>query len=389
MVSVLCAQPGTEAAAGAGKTSVSDPTAGEKDASAAEAERVKKLEAEKKAKKPDPFGFPITFNEEIITRSDVLRSLGARESDLGSPAVLRAERDKLLRDKVVQLVAASLGITVIKDELDARIQALKDNYGGDAKYFEWVAQQGYTQARFRETQRQLILRAKLDRMLIAGISPDGRTLLPWAIRPSPRELRLAFENDPIRKEAGVAASWVEFSIELTNDEKRPLMLLMMEDDVTPEDIREKTEEVLQPRLDALLARIASEGFPAVAKTIPTAKTGDEELPEKKSDDPAMRFLQEGPVRTMSPPIPVKAGWRFLFVVDRIDASQLRLEDEAVAAVYVKRIQQLRSRKWEQILQLRALDDSTLRPPRVKAEVRKSMLADLKEAVEALRALGIH
>ncbi|MFQ5845997.1 MAG: hypothetical protein ACE5JG_13520, partial [Planctomycetota bacterium] len=79
----------------------------------------------------DELGYPIAFDDEVITRADALRSLGIRPQAVGNP---KQARDDVLRRKLLERAAALAGIKVTKLEIDDTIRRQADRLGGDAEY---------------------------------------------------------------------------------------------------------------------------------------------------------------------------------------------------------------------------------------------------------------
>jgi len=343
----------------------------------------------------DALGFPVILNDEVITRNDVLRSLGAKESELGSPAVLARELNALLYRKVTQLVAARLGIKVTKEEVEGTIQRQIDLRGGEAKFYEGLAQRGDTLAHYKQYVRELILQEKMGYLFINGISRDQRTLLPWAVGPRPHEIRIAYEKDPERHAAGPRVRWLEFEVKLSEAEKKPLYAMMMEG-AAQKEVRAKTQALLAPHLEKVQASLAGGGaFEKLAAEqgadVGVQKERWEELASEPSERQDLRFLQQAKPGAISRPIPLPGGdgCKFLKLLERKQPVEAGPSDPNLARAYSARIRQLRARKWEALLRLRALDHATLRPERVRDGFRALLLRDLKEARQGLRTLGLH
>ena len=83
------------------------------------------------------------------------------------------------------------------------------------------------------------------------------------------------------------------------------------------------------------------------------------------------------------------GWVVLHVLQVSRPGDLTLDDPKVVNAYRQRIGELKQRKAEYTLRLRALDETDLRPERVRTELRELILTTLKQARRELRKLGLH
>jgi len=351
--------------------------------------------AEKTAESHDALGFPVIFNDEVITRNDVLRSLGAKETELGSPEVLARELNALLYRKVTELVAAHLGIKVAKEEVEAAIQREIDLKGGEAKFYESLAQRGDTLAHYKQYIRELILQGKMGFLFINGISRDQKTLLPWAVRPRPHEIQVAFETDPERRAPGPRVRWLEFEVKLSEAEKKPLYAMMMEG-AAEKEVRAKTQALLASRLEKVRAALAAgRPFEKLAAEhgadVAAQKARWEELSSESTRRRDLRFLERAKPGEASKAIPLPGGdgCRFLQLLERKEPIAAGPSNPEVARAYSGRIRQLRGRKWEAVLRLRALNQATIRPARVREAFRSLLLSDLKDARQGLESLGLH
>lgn len=340
----------------------------------------------------DALGFPITFNDEIITENDVKRSLGLPEGEV-PPVTLKNERNRLLQRKLAERVAADLGIRVEEVEVAEVFRRTVDLEGGEAKFYEVLAQQGRTLERWRADIRQQMLEDKLRYMLQTGISVDQRKPLPWRIRPTPRELAIAYENDPSRLQAGLRVRRLEIEVNLTPQERIQLAM-KGGGDLTMEQLAAMAEEALKPRVEAVVAELKRRPFPEVAKErgvdVDALAAQWVEIPRTGSANPAERFLREAKRASISPPLRQPGGgYRILYLLDRQDPGRKPVTDPQVAEDYDSRIRSLRAQKWEALLRLKALDESLVRPERVREELRLDLLGSLKDAQDRLRSLGLH
>jgi len=340
----------------------------------------------------DVLGFPITFNDEIITESDVRRTLGLPEGEV-PPITMKNTRNQLLQRKLAERVAADLGITVEEFEVGEWFRRSVDLEGGEAKFYDLLAQQGRTLERWRLDTRQQILEDKLRYMFQTGISPDQRKPLPWRIRPTPREIRIAYDRDPSRLQAGLKVRRLEIEVNLTTQERAQLAM-KGGGDLTMEELAALAEETLKPRVESVLAELRRRPFREVAKErgIEVEALAGQwlEVPRTESPNAAERFLQTAKQESVSPPLRQPGGgYRILYLVERQDPGRKPPTDPQVAEDYDARIRSLRAQKWEAVMRLKALDDSLVRPERVREELRADLLGSLKDAEERLEALGLH
>ncbi len=341
--------------------------------------------------KHDIAGFPITFNEEIITRNDVLREVDGDEKVLGDANVLADLRDGLLRRKLAEQVGADLGLEVKDGEVELIMRNHIEVRGGDAKFFEWLFQRGDTLARFRNEIRQQLLKSKLDQLFRIGFTPGQSTLLPWRVRPTPREIAVAFRNDPARLQAKIRVQRVDLTVGLTKDERRRLAILSM-DGTSPEDIKKEAGQKLKPRIEKAM-KLVKDGDVSGASKLPGTKVQKAwvEIEREKSRRPDVEFLRQGKVGAWSQPFLQSDGAsvRFLQVMERKHPVQGDTPGIKDSQAYTLRIRELRARKWRAVARLRALDKSTVRPERVRTGLRTQLVTELKAAEKTLRALGIH
>jgi hypothetical protein len=337
----------------------------------------------------DPLGFPITFNDEILTRNDVLRALGADITVLGNRNVLRTERDRVLRGKLAKQVAADLGMTVTNEEMDLVLRRQIDEAGGEAKFYERLSQQGQTLAGYEAEIAQRLLEEKLKYLFRNGIFQ--RQLLPARIRPTPEEIRIAYENDPARRSSKVRVHRAAYDIGLTRQERGRIALLRMDGEVPEKEIEERKAKLLQPRLDAVVRALKErkDGAPLGEMEGVSAEDGWVEVSTEPSERPEERFLQSGKTGKPSEPFARPDGYTIIEVIEREAPDARPANDPEVAARYEQAIRVMRSRKWEAIMNLRALDQATVRPEIVRQELRTDIVAELRQAEEALRLLGLH
>ncbi|MHC4549528.1 MAG: SurA N-terminal domain-containing protein [Planctomycetota bacterium] len=343
----------------------------------------------------DELGFPITFNDDIITESDVERSLGQKRAAV-PPITFRNERNVILKRKLAEEIAAELSIEVADREVDEEMRKRIDVQGGEAKFYESLAQQGLTLERFRNYLRQLILDSKLQFMFQTGVTHDQAKLLPWRVKPTPREIRIAHENDPVRRDAGARVQRLELVIDVDEKTRKKLAVRPLLDPDKYDDkwFNEELARRLQPQLQTVLDELeGGRSFEEVAKArgvdVETQKQRWIQL-SRDVQDAGVRFLQEAKAQTYSPPLRrTGGGYRILYLIKRERPGDRPASDPEVALGYERRIRSLRALKYQALMQIQALDRSTVRPERVRANMRQELLAELREAEEKLGELGLH
>lgn len=347
------------------------------------------------APEPSPYaamGFPVTFNEEIITANDVARFLGDLPLDQIDSTTLRRNRDLLILRKINERIAADLAIEVGDAEVAEVMRRQIEMRQGEAKFYEWLAQQGMTLERFRIEQRQMIIDQLLRILLQNGVSHDHRQLLPWRVGPTPREVEIAFRNDPEQRGGEARVRRLSFKISADPKMRSALSVKLVTEGMTAEQVAEELEKDVRPRVDAAVAALkAGKPFADVAREhgVKDVEAMAAQWVTPGATTAADKFLLSAEPGTWSEPIRAQAGeYEIVLLVERTSPSERKVTDPAVADEYARRIRTLRATKWENFLRLRALSASTVDPPRVKEEVRKLILASLKEAEDALNALGL-
>jgi hypothetical protein len=337
-------------------------------------------------------GFPVTFNEEIITANDVARFLGDLPLDQIDPVTLRRNRDLLILRKINERIAADLSIEVGEAELAEYIRREIDAHQGEAKFYEWLAQQGLTLERFRIERRQMIIDQLLRILLTNGVSHDHRQLLPWRVGPTPREVEIAFRNDPEQRGGTARVRRLRFSVDADPKVRAAITMKQFNEEMTAEEVAAELEKDVRPRVDAAVAALrGGKPFADVARDhgVKNVEVMASQWAPLGGMSDADKFFATAEPGTWSEPIRLPTGeYEFVFLVERSDPSRRTVTDPAVADEYARRIRTLRATKWENFLRLRALTSSTVEPPRVRDEVRKLILASLKEAEDALKALGL-
>jgi len=345
----------------------------------------------------DPLGFPITFNDEIITRSDVLRSMGITNPDvLGSPRELKKARDQVLFERLLERVADLHGITVSDRQLNDELQAEADRKGGEAQLFESLLQAGQSFEEYREEKRRQILSFYFEMMLMRGFTPEQK-LLPWNLWPTPQEVRTAFETDRARTAGIVRVRALDFVIRMTKAERDKLVIQLSMGGKSEEWLEEQQSKILTPRLEAIRKELAK-GTPF--EQIAASQGSDVEAQKErwipineemgKGGDPRVAFLREGPLNQPSPAFSTAGGeFRFFCVLERDDGGSATLQNPEIYQKYRVLIHQIRARRAGALIKIQALDSSTIEPDRIGRELRDSLLAELRDSVNALRSLGIH
>lgn len=342
----------------------------------------------------DELGFPITFNDDIITESDVERSLGQKRERV-PPITFKNERDVILKRKLEEVIAMELGISVESAEVDGHLRREMEAQGGEAKFYESLAQQGLTLEGYRNDKQRLIRHAKLNWMFQHGVAADQTRLLPHRIRPTPREIRIASEHDPIRREAGIRVRRLELVVDIDKKARQKVIAAMLRDAKDEDWLKQQLATAVEP----LLAKVKEElkggrPFLEVARErgvdVDAQRERWIEVPRQPSEDPVELFLQTAEPNAVSDAFPRPGGgYRMVSLLARQRPEDLSVKDPKVAKAYDLRIRGLRAAKWQSHMYIQALDRSTVRPERVRETMREELLADLRDAESRLRALGLH
>jgi hypothetical protein len=342
----------------------------------------------------DELGFPITFNDDIITEGDVERSLGQKRKDV-PPITFKNERDVILKRKLAEEIAAELGIAVAEQEVDAYLRREMEAQGGEAKFYESLAQQGLTLEGHRNNQRQLILHAKLRWMFQHGVTADQTRLLPQRIRPTPREIRIAAENDPARQGAGIRVRRLELVVDIDKKMRQKVIGQMLRDGKDEEWLKAQLAVAVDPLLEKIRAELkGGRPFAKVAQErgvdVDAMKDLWIEVPQQPSEDPVEQFLQTAELNAVSDAFPRPGGGhRIVCLLARERPEDRSVKDPEVSRAYESRIRVLRAAKWQAHMHIQALDRSTVRPERVRESMREELLTELRDAEGKLRALGLH
>jgi len=348
-------------------------------------------ETDRAADDHDKYGFPLRFDAEVITLNDLVR--GAGLDSVEQMGNIANERDKLLMEKLTEKVGQLYGLEVEDRDVNDWIERQIANFPSEAEFYDSLAQKGQTLEIYRQEVKRQVLSLRLGQLIEQGFVPQGRRLLPWDPNPSPREVKIAFRNDPKRRAAGAQVLWSEVTVSLTDKERKKIYAKrMLDPDISDEDLRKEEAAILEPRLAQ--ARAALEA----GKTV--AELGAElelevlekamEIDSEPQASPLVAFLQSAKEGDQSGLLDIGQA-RFLVVrvkeISRPD--QLSLNNPAVVEHYRSRIAALKQEKATAILRLRALDKSSIEPPRVRVQLRELVLANLRQAHRELRSLGIH
>jgi len=339
----------------------------------------------------DKYGFPMRFDAEVITLNDLLRSLD-RESvrQIGNVVV---ERNAILVQKLDEKVGALYGLEVEDREIGDHIERQIAKHDSEAEFYEYLAQQGLTLERFREDVRRKILDYRLQQLIRGGYVAQGKRLLPWDPNPSPREVKVAFENDPARQTAGKRVRWADVTVSLTEEERKKIAMKRFRDpDMTDEQVSEERAALLEPRLEKARELLAAgKGVAEIGEALGLPVLEREAEVDGEGGGSALRaFLRTAEEGQRSGLLKIREGAYIVVEVRGISrADQLTLNDPQVVNAYFARIAQAKQMKARSILRLRALDKSSVRPRRVREDLRELILTDLRAAQRKLRTLGLH
>ena len=160
---------------------------------------------------------------------------------------------------------------------------------------------------------------------------------------------------------------------------------------SPQARLSQVQELLRPRVEGILAAVGGgQPFDEAAAAQGVAATEEaRKLPQQPEND-ADRFLAGAKKGDTSGPLPQAGGAILLLHVLEVERPQdAGVESPTVLREYSQRIHELRRRKAEALLRLEALDSCTVRPERVRTELREVLLANLRDAQSGLRELGLH
>jgi len=339
----------------------------------------------------DEFGFPITFDADVITLNDVVRSAGVDSVEaLGS---VRNERDKFLMERLLEKVAELYGIEIMVREVEDWIARDIARFDSEAEFYDSLLQEGLTLELKKQEIRRKLLDYYMMQLFQYGFIARGQKLLPWDPQATPTEIKTAFENDPARVNQGTQAQWQDLVIDISKKERGKINLKRaMDPDISQESIDEEIRKKVEPLVAKVRARLKEgKSLEVIAAEFQLEfATKERPLPKEPSEQPAIRFLQSAEPGTTSEPLALpRSRWVVLHMVQVSRPGDLTLADPKVVNAYRQRIGQLKQRKAEYTLRLRALDKTDLRPERVRTELRELILTNLKQARRELRLLGIY
>jgi hypothetical protein len=349
-------------------------------------------EEEAAPSEPSPYaamGFPVTFNGEIITPNDVARFLDQPLETLDAIS-LRRSRDILISRKINARIAADLGIVVSDRDVEFQLKREIDLQGGDAKFYEWLAQQGKTLERYRFERREWIIDQLLKGLIASGVSADRMQLLPWRVAPTPKEVEAAIRNDPGRRADTLRARRLTFTVEADKALRDSLVLRQAMLTITAEEVDAALEANVKPKVEAAVAALKRRPFADVAREhgAKDVEAMANEWVALTGATAAERFLMTADVGAWSDPLRRSGGYEIVQLLARSDPSERKATDPLVADEYHRRIRALRMTKCEALLRRQALDASLVEPERVRSEIRRQILDSLQEAEDGLRALGL-
>jgi hypothetical protein len=339
----------------------------------------------------DKYGFPITFDSEVITLTDLVRAQGL--DDITQIGRVGQARDTLLMEKLTERVGELYGLTVENRDIEDWIKKQILTFDSEAEFYEDLMQQGLTLETFREETKRKVLAQRLDSLVQRGFLPQGQRLLPWDPQPTPKEIRIAFVNDSSRGAAGTRVIWHELRVEISQKKRQSIYSArIINPDLSDADLELKVTEALAPILKSAREGLAAgKTLEQVAKTLNLNVTRKGlEIANEPSESPLLRFLQKAESGAQSELIDIGKG-RFLVArVEQLDRStSVTLNDPRVVESYRQRIAELKQKKANFTLRVRALDKSIVRPERVRKQLRKLLMTELGAAHAELRKLGLH
>jgi len=339
----------------------------------------------------DELGFPITFNNDRVTRNDVVRSVGGAQTAV-APGTIQSERDRILMTRLTERIGQLWGIEVLQLELDGRIRLQVERLGGEAKFYDWLRQRGETLAQYEERLRLGMLNMNIEYLIRNGMTPPpGRRLLPWNIKPTPEELRIAFRFDAERRSLrqGTRVRRLLLHIELEGKRKSQIVIK------NPQGWR----KLIAAETSALAQQVhgqlkAGKDIFEVAQELGIGKAKQRaevwtKLP-RKVRDPVVKFCKEGEPMSFSDPIEQPGpAYVIVYLFERQEQKDRGLGDAGVHDDYFEKITSLRHTRVLANMRLRALEKSLVRPRFVQQQFRRILLAELQAAVEGLRELGLN
>lgn len=340
----------------------------------------------------DEYGFPITFDAQIITRNVVMRDVGLEsEEDVGGS--FKNLRDAYLMQRLYEKVGELYGIEIDEREILDYEQREMARFKSEAGYFDYLLQKGLTPEANRQKLRKDVLQAYLGQLFRNGFISRGQRLLPWDPNPTPREIKIAYENDPERRAAGSKLRWRELLIDIPAAERRKAAAArIINPNLTDADIEAKIRAKVEPLANKAREMLkAGKSIDEIGKAIKIeVKLVDQEISNEPSEEPRLAFLQKAKAGDSSGLIELaRARWSLIIVEAVNRPSDVTLADPNVVKYYLKMVGTLKQDKAQYLLRLRALEKTDIRPARVKRDLRKLCLDRLRQAQRRLRALGLH
>ena len=187
--------------------------------------------------------------------------------------------------------------------------------------------------------------------------------------------------------------WQELVIDISQEERGKINLKrVMDPDVTQEQVEKEIREQVEPLVAKVREELkAGKSLEVIAVEMKLSfQKRDDRLPDEPSKVEAVRFLQKAEPGAVSEPLALpRAQWAVLKVLQIARPGDASLNDPNVVNAYRGRIGQLKQRWAEYTLRLRALDESDVRPERVRTELRELILTTLKQVRRELRSLGLY
>ncbi|MGQ0612724.1 MAG: hypothetical protein ACT4PV_03105 [Planctomycetaceae bacterium] len=345
----------------------------------------------------DALGFPVTMNGRILTQSDVFRILGASAASLPAAGELRDQqlrnaRDLVLRRQLVERIGEVFAIKISPKEVSDILGRQTEARGGEAKFYEWMSQQGFTLAAYQEQLRFSLLEGRINELLARGRARDGK-VLAYDTGWRPRELERAFALSSPRTEGSVKVRALDFTVDLTREERMAVVRESMAEEKGPGWSEEEIGRRVAVRLAEVQAALGGgKAFLEIAQERGADLAQADRwvaLPPEPSPDPLLAFLQQAAAGARSAPIPIPGGgFRLALLLERKVENPPSLQDSALMIDLAEKIRRARRDKAYALMLLNALDRSFVRPDRVREDLRRSILADLDQARQALAALGL-
>ena len=340
----------------------------------------------------DEFGFPITFDAQIFTRSDIVRAAGVEsEEQLGGP--LKNSRDIFLMQRLLEKVGELYGIEVTQQQIKDYVAKEIAGFESEAAYYDSLLQRGLSPSDREEEIARQALQYQLQQLFVNGFIARGQRLLPWDPNPTPREILIAYKNDPERLSAGSEVIWRELLIDIpAQDRRKAAAARLLNPDLTEEQIEAKIRAKVEPLAKkAQEMRKAGKSIDEIGKELGLeVKKVVREITPEPSTEPRVAFLQKAKAGETSDVIELaRARWSVIEVKSVNRPGDVSLKDPKVVRYYEQMVAALKQQKGEYLLRLRALDKTDIRPARVKRDLRKLCLGRLRQAQKGLRRLGLH